>query len=159
MIIAKLTKDEMALLNRDRYAHPDPVVQRRLNALYFKGLGYSHHEICQLAGVSSTTLSTLLKLYQEGGIEAVTNVAYHSPTSQLDYHASTIEDYFRKNPPHTVKEACLCIEKRTGVKRKETQVRKFLHRMGMKPRKTGSIPKKIDPEKQEEFKKKDWSHA
>ena len=57
-------------------------------------------------------------------------------------------------PPATVAEACKVIKELTGVERKETQVRKFIIDLGMWPRKAGAIPGKLDPEVQEEFKKK-----
>ena len=47
-------------------------------------------------------------------------------------------------------DACAAIKELTGVERKETQVRKFLHRIGMRPRKVGGVPGKADREKQEE---------
>ena len=40
----------------------------------------------------------------------------------------------------------------TGVQRKPTQIRQFLKRLGMKPRKVGMIPAKAVPEVQEQYK-------
>ena len=154
MIQLKLNEEEMTELNKSRYEHPDPAIQKRLNALYTKGLGYPHKETCRLVGIGSTALTAIFKQYQIGGLEGVSKIKRYSPTSQLDNHRSTVEAYFRKNPPSTVKEACAKIKTLTGLERKETQVRKFLHRIGMKPRKTGGIPAKANPQEQEEFKKK-----
>ena len=41
----------------------------------------------------------------------------------------------------------------TGVRRKPTQTRQFLKRLGMKPRKVAAIPAKADPETQAEYKR------
>ena len=43
------------------------------------------------------------------------------------------------------------IEELTGIKRSETQIRKFLISIGLRPRKIGMIPAKADPEVQEKF--------
>jgi transposase len=137
-----------------RFEHPDVHVQKRLHVLYFKSLGYAHKDICLLAGVSYTTIETVLKLYQEQGFEEVCNVTYPCPGSALDPHRVTIEEYFRQKPPSTVAEACKVIKDLTGVERKPTQVRHFLINLGMRPRKTGILPGKANPEKQEAFKKK-----
>jgi transposase len=137
-----------------RFEHPDVHVQRRLHVLYFKSLGYAHKDICLLAGVSYTTIETVLKLYSERGLEEVCNVTYPCPGSALDPHRVTIEEYFRQNPPATVAEACKVIKDLTGVERKHTQVRHFLINLGMRPRKAGALPGKANPEKQEAFKKK-----
>lgn len=138
----------------DRFEHPDVYVQKRLHILYLKALEYSHKAICEIVGISYTTMEHVLKTYQEGGLEAVCNVTYNVPNSELDEHRQTIEEYFRENPPATVSEACGVIKELTGLTRGKTQVRKFLVNLGMRPRKSGVIPGKCDPEAQEEFKKK-----
>jgi transposase len=137
-----------------RFEHPDVHVQKRLHVLYCKALGYAHKDICLVAGVSYTTVETTLKLYQESGFEEVCNVTYYSPHRELDDHRVTIEEHFRQNPPATVEEACRVIKDLTGVERGTTQVRHFLIRLGLRPRKAGVIPGKANPEAQEMFKKK-----
>lgn len=137
-----------------RFEHPDVHVQKRLHVLYFKALGYAHKDICLLAGISYTTIETILKIYQEEGFEEVCNVTYYTPHRELDDHRVTIEQYFRQNPPATVAEACKIIQDLTGVERGATQVRHFLIHLGLRPRKAGVIPGKANPEEQEAFKKK-----
>ena len=82
---------------------------------------------------------------------------FYQPKSELEQHTETIEAYFRKHPPATMKEAMSKIEELTGIKRSETQVRKFLKSMGLRRRKIGMVPSKVDLEKQESFKKNNWS--
>jgi hypothetical protein len=86
-------------------------------------------------------------------------VSFRKPQSELDKHAETIEAHFRREPARTAAEAQAVIEKLTGIKRSPTQVRQFLHRIGMKFRKVAAIPAKANPEVQEAFKKKIWSHV
>ena len=68
-------------------------------------------------------------------------------------HATSIENYFRKHPPSSINQAIAKIEELTNIKRSPTQVRHFLKSIGMKFRKIGMMPAKVDPDKQEEFKK------
>ena len=154
MLDTSIAEDDKEKAKIGRFEHPDVHVQKRLHVLYFKALGYTHKEICLLAGVSYTTIETVLKLYQEQGFEEVCNVTYPCPASALDPHRVTIEEYFRQNPPATIAEACQIIKDLTGVERKRTQVRCFLIHLGMRPRKSGVLPGKADFEKQEAFKKK-----
>lgn len=154
MLDISIADEDKEKARTGRFEHPDIHVQKRLHLLYFKALGYAHKDICLLAGVSYTTLETVLKLYHEHGFDEVCNVTYPCPGSALDSHRVTIEDYFRKNPPATVAEACKIIKDLTGVERKTTQVRCFLLNLGMRPRKAGALPGKANPEKQEAFKKK-----
>ena len=57
-----------------------------------------------------------------------------------------------QHPPATVAEAAEKIAELTGVRRKPTQVRQFLKRLGMAPRKVAAIPAKVDVAVQKEFK-------
>lgn len=149
-----ISEEDKIIANQERFKHPDVHVQKRLHAIYFKSLGYAHKDICLLAGISYTTLETILKLYADEGLKEVCNVTYNFPHSPLDEHRLTIEEYFRQHPPATVEEACKVIKDLTGVERKPTRVRQFLVDLGMRPRKTGALPGKADPQEQEEFKKK-----
>lgn len=154
MLDISISEEDKEKTKIGRFEHPDVHVQKRLHVLYFKSLGYAHKDICLLAGVSYTTIETILKIYQEQGLEEVCNVTYPNPGSALDPHRVTIEEYFHQNPPATIAEACKIIKDLTGVERRSTQVRHFLVGLGMRPRKTGVLPGKADPEKQEAFKKK-----
>ena len=149
-----ISEEDKARAEKERYDYPDVHVQRRLHALYFMSLGYNRGNICKLAGISYPTLRLILKLYKGGGFDAVCRVTYYTPHSELDEQRQTIEEYFLKNPPANVAEACNIIKNLTGLERGETQVRNFLVRLGMRPRKSGSLPGKCDPKVQEEFLKK-----
>lgn len=59
-----------------------------------------------------------------------------------------VEAHFREHPPATVKEAQAEIERLTGIRRSENQVRTFMHRVGLRCRKVGMVPAKADPEVQ-----------
>jgi transposase len=143
----------------ERLHHPHPRVQQKMWAVWLKVCELPHHEICRIADVSENTLRGYLREFLAGGVEALKVVSFHKPQSELDDYAETLEAHFRQQPPRTAAEAQAVIEQRTGIKRSPTQVREFLHRMGMKCRKVGAIPAKANPEVQEAFKKKSWSHV
>ena len=65
-------------------------------------------------------------LYAGGGLNQLKAVNLYRPTSALEAHTTTLEAYFRDQPPATIKEAQHEIETLTGIKRSETQVRTFL---------------------------------
>ena len=115
-----------AILNYERYRHPVPLVQRRMEALWLKSHGLPHAQIAKLVNVSENTLRDYFELYQEGGVEKLKEVNFYRPGSALDAHSSSLEAYFRDNPPASIKEAQSEIEALTGIRRSETQVREFL---------------------------------
>jgi transposase len=106
-----------------------------------------------MADVCSTTLTSYMKEYAEGGIEALKTVKFNRPRSKLDDHRQTLEEHFRTHPPATVKDAMAAIETLTGLKRSHERTRTFLKRIGMKRRKAGTIPAKAKVEAQAAFKK------
>ena len=159
MIKIKFTEAEKKDLNYERYHHPHPRVQRKMEALWLKSQGESNKKIARLTGVTVNVVTKYIKEYKDGGIEKLKKVQFNKPQSQLTEHTATIENYFRDHPPATIKEAMAKIEKLTGLKRSDVQIAKFLKRIGLKRRKVGMVPSKVDIDKQEIFKKKSWNHV
>lgn len=62
-----------------------------------------------------------------------------------------MEEYFQENPPMSMKQAAAKIEDLTGIKRSQTQVRKFFQKLGFKRLKIGYIPGKADVEEQKKY--------
>jgi transposase len=152
MIKLEFTAAEKRSLHYERYHHPHPRVQRKMEALWLKSQGVAHREIRRLTGISSTTLTTYLRAYQEGGIEALKTVRFYRPQSDLQVHQGTLEAHFRQHPPASAKQAMATIETLTGVRRSPDRVRCFLKHLGLKCRKVGMIPAKADVAAQEAFK-------
>lgn len=154
MIQLTFSEEEIKQLEYERYHHPHPRVQRKMEAVLLKAKGWPHHQIAHCVGICGNTLHSYLEDYQEGGIEALKRVDFYKPTSQLEKHHETLEAYFKEHPPTTIPHAVAMIEELTGLKRRPTQVRIFLKKMGLKRLKTYAVPAKIDVEAQETFKKK-----
>ena len=151
MIKIEFTQEEIKQLHYERFHHPHPRVQQRIETVYLKALGYSHQEIGRVMRISQNSLRSYLEAYQAGGIEGLKQLNFYHPTSELNDHQETLEAEFKANPPKTINEAIERIEKLTGIRRSPTQVRKFLKDLGMKRLKVGHIPAKADPEKQKTF--------
>ena len=141
-------------LHYERYHHPHPRVQQRMEALWLKSQGVPHHQIAPLCAISANTLRSYLKLYQRGGVEALKQLNFHCPQSALSAHRDTIETHVQEHPPQTINEAVAMLEALTGIRRSPRQVRLFLTHLGLHRRKVGVLPAKGDPEVQEEYQKK-----
>ena len=122
----KFTPEVIAILNDERYSHPVPLVQRRMEALWLKSHDLPHAQIAKLVGICDNTLRDYLQLYQDGGIESLKTVQFYRSQSELCNHATSLEAHFREHPPATIKKAQHEIEALTGIKRSPTQVRNFL---------------------------------
>jgi hypothetical protein len=69
--------------------------------------------------------------------------------SELLKHIESLEMNFREHPVSSISEAIAIIKKLTGIQRKKSQVRVFLLKLGMRPRKVGSVHSGADPIAQE----------
>jgi transposase len=151
MIHIDFTPDQIDALHRERFHHPHPRVQLKMEAVYLKSQGLPHREICRLARISENTLRSYLRQFLEGGVERLKRTDWEGTESELDGHRETLEEYFRGHPPRSTAEAAAEIERLTGIRRGPTQVRQFLKGLGLKYRKLGMIPAKADADEQAKF--------
>jgi transposase len=152
MIQLEFTEAEVKVLNYERYHHPHPRVRRKMEALWLKSQGLPHGEIRRLTGICSTTLTSYLRTYDQGGVDALKAVDFYRPVSELETYRGLLEAYFRAHPPASIKEAMAKIEHLTGIRRSEERVRVFLKALGMTCRKVGMVPAKADVAAQQAFK-------
>src|SRR5438067_5021160 len=139
------TEDDLRAIAHERYYHPDPHVQRKMEVLWLKHHGQTHQRIATLAGVSRSSVQRYLSEFLRGGLEEVRRCPHAGPTSALEEHRASLDDHFRRHPPRSVREAQEVIRKRTGILRGQTQVRRFLRRLGLEPRKVAAVP--VPPKK------------
>lgn len=125
---ARLTFSEadQEALQRERFEHPHPRVQRRMEVLWLISQGMTYPQAARLGGVSEATVERYVAIYRQGGLEALRQFQWRKPVSDLLKHRESLEESFRQHPPHTVAEACRRIEEETGIRRGPTQVRAFL---------------------------------
>jgi len=153
MLRLTFSEEDIKELDYQRYHHPHPRVQRKMEALLLKAKGLPHQQIASCVGVCENTVRSYFQQYQTGGIEALKHVEFRRPTSELQAHHDTIEAYFREHPVTTIPQAVKRIEELTGLKRSPTQVGIFLKKLGLKRLKTSAIPAKCNVELQATFKK------
>src|SRR3954454_3329680 len=106
---------DLEAIRHERYHHPEPRVQRKMEVLWLKHHGLTHERIAVLAGVSRSGVQRCLDDYLAGGLEQVRRCRCRGSASQLDEHRASLEEYFDRHPPRSVKEAQQVIEQRTGT--------------------------------------------
>ena len=121
------SEEEQQALHKERFEHPHPRVQQRMEVLWLISQGLVYPLVARLAGVSEATVDRYVAIYRQGGLEGLRELNWgKSSTSELMEYRDSLEESFRKNPPHTVAEACQRIKDETGIERGPTQVRAFL---------------------------------
>jgi transposase len=131
---------DLQAVAHDRYHHPEPHVQRSMEILWLTHHDCTRARIALLADCSRSTVQRTLAAYRQGGLEKLRQVTVTPPRGALARQSATLEALFRTQPPRSVKEAQHQIETHTGIRRGLTQVRHFLRRLGMAPRKVAAIP-------------------
>ena len=129
---------DVQAIARERYHHPDPRVQRHMEILWLSHHRFTHSAIATLAACSPSTVARTLSAYLQGGLELLRQVPLRQSHGELDGHRASREAFFTRHPPRSVKQARHVIEEHTGIRRGLTQVRHFLHRLGLQPRKVAA---------------------
>jgi transposase len=155
----QIKSGDIPVLAIQRYEHPHPRVQKKMEALYLKGIGIDNHQICKILNVTDNTLLKYFRQYADGGIERLKEVKFYRPQSNLKEFSVTLEQYFLDNPPQSIREASAKIKELTGLERKETQVRKFLKSLKFTFIKVGSVPAKTMTEGKKTSKENFWKTA
>lgn len=149
----EFTDEQVELLAYERFHHPHPRVQRKMEGVLLKAKGFLVRDICEVVGCCPNTLRNWLRDFQAGGVEGLKRWDSGGTTCELDGHTDAICEHLNQNPPHTLAEARDAIERLTGVRRSTTQVGEYLKRVGFKRLKAGSLPAKADPAAQAAFQK------
>lgn len=147
----EFSTDVIQTLHYERFHHPHPRVQQKMEALYLMSQGLSCATLSALLQVSAGTLTNYRNQYRAGGVARLRELKFYRPQSALQAHQATVEAYFAAHPPATINQARAVLQEVTGITRSPTQVRAFLHRSGLRCRRVGSLPAKADPAVQAEF--------
>lgn len=153
MIPLDVTDEQIQALRYERFHHPHPRVQKKMEVVFLRASGLSVADVCRLTDVSPNTYRAYLRDFLQGGVDGLKRFECAGTVSDLDAHADTIIDSLVERPVRTLAHARQRIIELTGIDRSNEQVRQFLRRNGFKPLKVGSMPAKADTQSQAEFKK------
>ena len=120
--------EDLDAIRHDRFRHPHPRVQLKMEVLWLKSRGLPHAEIAALAGTSLRSVQRFLAEYRAGGLDRVRALGWRGKPNELMRHRESLEAHFLEHPPRSVLEAQAAIERLAGDKRGLTQVRAFLKR-------------------------------
>jgi len=96
----KLSSEEIAKVDYERYYYPCPIVQKRLHAIFFKATtNLTNKQICFLAGAHQNSVRHWTAIYQGKGIVGLCTITYRRNQSLLENEAVSIKELFEKNHP------------------------------------------------------------
>jgi transposase len=140
-----LTEAEQRIVNEERESHPDRHVRRKMLVLWSLHCGLKREQAAKVAGLGRATVERYVAAYRDGGLAGLRRWNVQGPVSDLAAHRAAIRESFEQQPVSTIAEACVRIEQLTGLKRGQTQVRRFLKGLGLKWQRVRAIP--VPPKK------------
>lgn len=153
MLTLKVPITEIPLLRYEKYHHRLVTFQKRAEIILLLAEQpyLQRQQIASIVDVDRDTVSNIIKLYNCSGFEGLMCVHFKGQTSELNQHKTVLETHFMQNPPLNSKQAMHDIKVLTQLERSLSQVRNWMHQSGMRYQKTGQIPAKADPVKQEQW--------
>lgn len=140
-----LTADQQRVVNEERESHPDAHVRRKMLVIWSLHCGLKRAQAAKLAGVGLATVERYVAAYRDGGLDGLRQWNVQGPVSDLASYREAIRESFERQPVCSIAEACVRIEQLTGLRRGQTQVRRFLKGLGLKWQRIRAIP--VPPKK------------
>jgi transposase len=141
----QLTADEQRIVHAERESHSEGHVRRKLLVLWSLHCGLKREQAAKLAGVGLATVERYVAAYRDSGLDGLRQWNVQGPVSDLASYREAIRESFEQQPVCTIAEACVRIEQLTGLRRGQTQVRRFLTGLGLKWQRIRAIP--VPPKK------------
>src|SRR3954452_6219484 len=84
------SEEVLAEIRHDRYHHPHPRVQRKMEVLWLKSQGFAHHDIAALADVSPRSVQRYLDEFEHGGLPRIRRLSWQGKHSVLDDYQQSL---------------------------------------------------------------------
>src|SRR3974377_33229 len=89
--LAFSAEDQQAL-HKERFEHPHPRVQQRMEVLWLISQGLVYPEAARFGGVSEATVDRYVAAYRQGGLAALRELKWGNSTSELLDHRDSLEE-------------------------------------------------------------------
>ena len=136
----KISKKDMKVINKNRYKNDSPIVRKRLNVIVIFQKTQSKQKTSELTDIPRRTVEQYIHEYIKHGLDYILVTHYPERHSELMEYQDEILEEFELNPPKSIPEAKSRIMKITGVSRSDTQIRKYLNKIGLSRKKPVLIP-------------------
>jgi transposase len=141
----ELTEETKKVVNAERDSHPQAHVRRKMLVLWLLHCGLTREKAALVTGLGRATVQRYVAAFRQGGLDGLRAWGVHGPVSDLAAHQARIREDLTRQPARSIAEACERIETLTGLRRRPSQVRKFLKGLGLKFQRVRAIP--VPPKK------------
>jgi len=147
-----LTEEERKELHRRIRQAKDRRTADRLRVILYKSEGYKNHVIAHLLQISINSVSTYLKRYLAGGLDALCATNYQGKQPRLTpEQQEVLKIELKTHIYNTAGQVIAWVEKQFGVTYTVRGMHTLLKRLGFTYKKNRLVPSKADPEAQRQF--------
>jgi len=147
-----LTPQEEMILRMAHKSIQDKRYVYRINAVILLGTGWSYDEAAEALLLDEATLRNYVKIYQEGGVEALSANNYKGSSAKLSTEQRIeFDTHLQENTYLTVDAIIAYVVKTYGVLYSISGMTDLLHRLNFTYKKSKLIPAKADAKNQEKF--------
>ena len=143
MLSLNLSQADVDTVNIERKNNSSALVRDRMNILYLLNLGFSRSLSALIVGCHPNSVTNYIKMYNSGGLKRIRELNYSIDRHELRDQYDQVDQALVQSNCSTVREAGQLLANQFAYHRSEEAVRKLLHRLGFKRRKTGTFPGKV----------------
>src|SRR5215831_19678230 len=88
----RFSEETLAEIRHDRYHHPHPRVQRKMEVLWLKSRGLTHAAIAEYADVSPRSVQRYLDGFEQGGLDRLRRLGWQGQPCALDEHQQSLDE-------------------------------------------------------------------
>jgi len=149
-----LPKEDIIVLQETHHAARDKRKADRIKTVLLLNQGYKYSEIARILLLNDSTVREYFKEYQSLGLDGLVEDNYSGSESLLSVsEQQALILHLKEHTLKTVKEVVFYVKTTYDKKYSIEGMTHLLHKLGFVYKKTKIIPGKLDPVKQEEFKK------
>ena len=144
MLPFSLSQTDADSVNIERKTHSSSLIRDRMYVLHLLHLGYKRTECARIVGCHINSVTSYIRMYNEGGLQAIRQLSYCYPRHELHELEHEVDEALTATACNTVADAAQALATKFAYNRSYEAVRQFLHRLGYKHRKAGTFPGKMD---------------
>jgi len=159
MLSLNLSQADIEAVNIERKTQTSSLIRDRMLVLHLVHMKISRIQCAEIVGCHRNTVTSYIRMYNEGGLTGIRNLNYPKDRHELKDYYEKVDAELEGANCNTVSDASDLLKTKFGYDRGCEAVRRLLHKLGYRRKKTGSFPGKIDDfdkwqAKQDSFEKK-----
>jgi len=170
MLKLEIPKMSIENLQENLFKYSSKIENQKAIVLLLSIENIPSNKIAKALGISESTVRNYINGYIQDGDKSITTVNYYKPESILKKYEEELKILLNEKNPRNAAQAALIINEKLNEEKTQTIVQdstvgiensefkittrqaiRFMHSIGMKYRKTGTIPAKANIEEQQKF--------